>query len=157
MEMLRKLFPATLRPLRRRLANVIFEFLKGREYFSRLLLFDIVMGFVKDCAIEGVYLEFGCADGGSLADAFRAARRKGLDGMKFFVFDSFEGLPEPTGMDADKFRRYKKGEFACDIDTYKRNVRIQGVDLESVTLVPGWYNESLTPALKKKLPIQRAA
>jgi len=157
MELLQKIFPVALRPLRRRLANVIFEFLKGREYFSRLLLFDIVMGFVKDCAVEGHYLEFGCADGGSLADAYRAARRKGLAGMKFFVFDSFEGLPEPTGVDADRFRRYQKGDYACDMETYKRNVRLQGVDLECLTLVPGWYNESLTPELKKKLPIQRAA
>jgi hypothetical protein len=115
------------------------------------------MGFVSDCKIEGSYLEFGCADGGSLADAFRASRRWRLDNMKFFAFDSFEGLPEPTGLDADKFRRYEKGEFACNIDKYKRNIRIQGTDLKFVTIVPGWYDQSLTLEAKKNLPIQRAA
>ena len=146
-----------MKPIIRRLANIIFELLKGKEYFSRLLLFDVIMGFIKDCKVEGAYMEFGCADGGSLADAYRAARRCNLQDMRFFAFDSFEGLPEPIGLDADRLRRYEKGEFACNIDKYKRNIKLQGVDLNRVTITPGWYDKTLTKDLRASLSIGRAA
>lgn len=132
MRTLRRLLVAMLRPTCRRICNL------SQEYLSRLLLFDIVMGFADDCQVEGCYLEFGCAGGGSLIDAFHASRRhRRLNAMQFFVFDSFEGLPEPTGLDADESRRYNKGDFACNLDRYKENVRRRGVDLARVKGIPG--------------------
>jgi len=116
------------------------------------------MGFVDDCRIEGCYLEFGSAGGGSLTDAFYAARRyRRLKAMLFFVFDSFEGLPEPTGLDADEFRRYSKGDYACNLDRYRQNIRNRGVDLDRVICIPGWYADTLNEELKRKLPIKKAS
>jgi O-methyltransferase len=129
-----------------------------REYLSRMLLLDLVMGFVADCRIDGAYLEFGCADGGSLSDAFHASRRyRGLENMQFLVFDSFEGLPEPSGLDAQESLRYSKGDFACSVDTYRKNIRKRGVNAERVTLIPGWYSETLTEDLGRTLAITKAA
>jgi O-methyltransferase len=139
------------------LSHLAGSSLKVREYYDRLRLFDTVMGFVKDCRIEGDYLEFGCAYGGSLSDAFQTSTRWGLNAMKFYIFDSFEGLPEPEGLDADSATRYDRGEFACDMNSYKRNVQRRGVDLSRVTLTPGWYNVSLTPETAQRLPIKKAA
>jgi hypothetical protein len=133
-------------------------FKMSREYFSRLRLLDTVMGFIDDCRIEGCYLEFGSAGGGSLTDAFYAASRyRRLSGMLFFVFDSFEGLPEPAGLDADEFRRYNKGDYACNLDSFRQNVRKRGVDLDRLTCISGWYAETLNEGLKRELPIRKAA
>jgi O-methyltransferase len=129
-----------------------------REYLSRMLLLDLVMGFVADCRIDGAYLEFGCADGGSLSDAFHASRRhRGLKNMQFLVFDSFEGLPEPCGLDAHESLRYRKGDFACSVETYRKNIRKRGVNVERVTLIPGWYSDTLTEELGRTLAITKAA
>lgn len=132
-----------------------FGYLKGREYLSRMRLLDTIMGFVKDCKVEGCYMEFGSADGDSLGDSFAAARRRGL-AMDFYVFDSFQGLPKPTGLDGDG-STYQEGQFACGLEQFKRNVRRLGVDLNRVTLCPGWYSQTLTPELKRKLPVRKAA
>ncbi len=143
-----------------RIGNFNFEYLlrRRREQFSRPLLFDIVMGFVDDCRVEGCYLEFGGFAGGSLIDAFHATRDYGsLNSMRFFVFDSFEGLPQPVGLDAGEFLRYKQGQYACNLDLYKQNIRKQGVDLDRVTCIPGWYHETLNEELKRQLPIMKAA
>lgn len=95
----------------------------GREFLSRQLFLDMVMGFISDCRIEGSYLEFGSGHGGSLVSAFSAASRSPfLKKMQFYIFDSFEGLPEPMGFGGDDLRRYNKGDYACTLDQYKRNV-----------------------------------
>jgi hypothetical protein len=159
MEILAKALKAMLKATWRVLNRLPREwFRRDREYLSRIFLFDTVAGFIDDCRVGGSYLEFGCAGGGSLIDIFDAARRCAhLDSMQFFVFDSFEGLPEPTGIDGGEFRRYNKGDYACNLDRYKVNVRRGGVDLNRVTCIPGWYSESLTDELKRKLPIGKAA
>jgi O-methyltransferase len=152
MRTLRRLLARMLRPICRRICSL------SQEYLSRLVLLDIVMGFIDDCKIEGCYLEFGCAGGGSLVDAFNAANRyRRLNSMPFFVFDSFEGLPEPAGLDAGESLRYNKGDFACNLDRYRQNVSSRGVDLARVTCVPGWYSETLNEELKQTLLIKRAA
>jgi hypothetical protein len=142
------------------IADVGFQWImrQRREYFSRRLLFDVVMGFVDDCRVEGCYLEFGAFAGGSLIDAFHAARHYGrLKSMQFFVFDSFQGLPEPLGLDADELKRYRRGEYACNLEQFRQNVRSHGVDPDRVTCISGWYSDVLNEELKARLPIKKAA
>jgi hypothetical protein len=155
-------------PLRaaRRLLRPVFSTFSGfgynwlsrhREHLSRQLLFDTIAGFTADCGIQGSYLEFGCAYGGSLVQIFRSTRPyRNLSDMQYFIFDSFEGLPESKGLDGGEAHRYEKGQFACDLDRYKSNVRRQGVDLARVTCIPGWYDKTLNDELKQKLPVKKA-
>jgi hypothetical protein len=142
-----------------RVARLLFTWgRRDREYLVRQLFFDTIVGFVNDCRIEGDYLEFGCAQGSSLIDMFDSMRPYSRQqATRFFIFDSFEGLPEPTGSDAGAFRRYEGGQFACDIDQYKRNVRAGGVDMQRVQLIPGWYDQSLNEPLKQQLAIEKAS
>lgn len=148
-----------LRRLLRPFLDLMMGLLRNeRERLSRQLLFDVVMGFVVDCKVEGCYMEFGSAEGGSLADAFDAASRtRALQDMQFLVFDSFEGLPEPRNLDAGEFQRYGKGDFACNVAQFRHNARAAGVDLSRLTCVPGWYDQTLTEELKKKLSVKKAA
>lgn len=155
----RRVLRRILRPVSNRLSSVIFEWRRRhREFLSRQLLFDTVAGFVDDCGIEGDYLEFGCAGGSSLIDMFDSMRPYPRHrATRFFVFDSFEGLPEPTGQDADALRRYERGDYACNLDQYKRNVRQKGVDLQRVQLIPGWYDKTLNDQLQRELPVKKAS
>jgi len=124
----------------------------------RHALLNIVMSFIDDARVEGSYLEFGVFTGRAFTDAFHAAQKhKKLHSMKFYAFDSFEGLPEPEETYADGTGRYRKGEYACGIDKFKENISNNGVDLNKVTCVAGWYNEVLNEEMRKSLPIKKAA
>ena len=149
----------TLRPVFDRLSRLGFLWLREhREYLSRQWLFDTVAGFVDDCRVCGEYLEFGCSSGSSLIDMFKSIKYyPRLENMRSFIFDSFEGLPTPVGIDADESQRYETGEYACDLDRFKRNVERGGVDLRKVHCIVGWYEKTLTPALKQQLSIQKAS
>src|SRR5262249_17911832 len=71
--------------------------------------------------------------------------------------DSFEGLPEISGEDIAAPRQFEKGEYSCDVETFKANLARNGVDLGKVTITAGWFNETLNEGTKQKLPIQKAA
>ena len=64
----------------------------GKEEFQIFLKY--AMNYVFGCQIQGDYLEFGSFRGNTLTTAFLSAKRFGLNSMRFFIFDSFEGLPE---------------------------------------------------------------
>lgn len=82
-------------------------------------------------APAGIACEFGVYRGASLM--LVAGYRK----KPVFGFDSFEGLPKPWEFGAT---RHEAGHFACAPPT----------DLPpSVTLVPGWFDESI-PAWKRE-------
>lgn len=143
--------------LRRRAVIKFVSAMKGRELMERYILFDTIMGFISNCGITGDYLEFGCAFGHSMADAFHIARCYPLDTMRFHAFDSFHGLPEPSGLDADSFSPYQKGQYACDLDQYRLNLQTWDVDLHRVTITTGWYADALAESLKSQLNLKRAA
>jgi O-methyltransferase len=115
------------------------------------------MNFVKGGKMEGDYLEFGVSVGVTMTAAFANAQRFGLDWMRFFAFDSFQGLPEISGIDAEGPCEYHEGQYACGLEQFKKNLARNGVDLRRLIPVPGWYDQSLNDDTKKKLGIQKAA
>jgi hypothetical protein len=90
--------------------------------------------------IEGVYAEFGSHE----VNTFRMALRTlGLPGMpnkisKFYAFDSFEGMPEPVGIDVQKIWR-KSMNFTSE----KRFLSIVKRDKSRVVTVKGFYEDTL--------------
>src|ERR1700693_3456399 len=137
---LRRVFRNVRRSLLSSLINITGP---SRDCYERLVLFDRVMAFVSACRVPGDYLEFGSYDGGSLASCFEAARRhEPLDPMRSFVFDSFQGLPEPKGYDANDLLVYNKGDYAYSLDSFKRNLKRHRVDLSRVTCTRGSHNET---------------
>jgi len=70
----------------------------------------------------GDYYEFGVYKGFSLWFATQIAATIDRTDMHFFGFDSFEGLPEPIGIDkkADSLGNYfAKGCFTADLELVK--------------------------------------
>jgi hypothetical protein len=106
------------------------------------------------------YLEFGTFRGKSFVAFFRAAEKYGLEDMRFFGFDSFEGLPEtPTCARPNENTRkgeFAAGNYACSQEEFTNILISNGVDMERVTLIPGFYNQTLTESLKSELAIKAA-
>jgi O-methyltransferase len=126
-------------------------------YTARENMMKIAMEFATHSKLNGDYLEFGVNKGESFIAAFHFARRSGLNAMNFYAFDSFRGLPEIKGIDAEGFAHFREGAFACDMDQFRSIIASNGVALDRVNLVPGWYDEVLNEQTKGKLPLSSAA
>lgn len=106
---------------------------------------------------EGDYYEFGVFKGYAFLHAQHEARRLGLDSMRFFGFDSFEGLPEVDGVDATAHGEFYKGQYACGKDEVVRNLDARGVDWDRTFLVEGYFDRSLTAELRARHQMKPAA
>jgi O-methyltransferase len=130
--------------------------------------------------IEGDYLEFGVFKGASFIEAFEkieysrkkwdlnelsgnafsnnksSLNIKKLPKKRFFAFDSFEGLPSLEKKDAGS-ARFEKGRYDCSEEAFLKNLSINGVDINRVTTIPGYYDKSLIQEVKVNHSIKKAA
>lgn len=122
-------------------------------------MLNLAMQYVRVNRVRGDYLEFGSYEGNSFIAAYHIAQAQGLGDMRFYSFDSFSGLPDFRGLDRDpdEALQYYAGDFACDSETFRRNLRTSRVSLDRVRLVEGFYCDSLTEKLKNELPVRAAA
>jgi len=119
------------------------------------------MRFVSHNKVDGDYLEFGVWKGRSFVRAYNIWKHlffgKGeLKPMKFYAFDSFEGLPEIRAQE-DQSGEFTKGQYFYSEEDFRKSVEGAGVDLNRVRIVKGWFDEILNDETKKKLPLKRAA
>lgn len=90
--------------------------------------------------IEGDIVEFGCYTGISTAKISMIAQ---LLDKQLYVFDSFEGLPDPTTYGTDKQKEiYEKGMYISSLGTAKNNVKNFGC-INSTRFVKGWFCDTL--------------
>jgi hypothetical protein len=94
---------------------------------------------------NGDYCEFGIFKGYTFLHAQKVAGELGDDRMRFFGFDSFEGLPEPEGADVitDGHQPFYEGQYAASRDYVTARLDEGGVDWDRTFLVEGYFNESL--------------
>lgn len=100
----------------------------------------------NDNTLMGDYLEFGVYQGGTFIHAYKRAANL-MPFMRFWAFDSFSGLPELTGPDIGG--EFHAGQFSCDQRSFETNLRNSGIEMSRVEVVPGWFDATLTPELKK--------
>jgi len=163
--MIKKILKAIISPIYRALMCPSFRYSRDFmgfqgifSYFAPEEMMQIAIDLVaRVFKLEGDYLEFGVYEGQSFVSAFHFAQSRNLKSMKFYAFDSFEGLPKIKGVDSDGFCSYHKGQYACDVNKFKKIISSKGVDLNKVKIIPGWYNEVLNEETKKKLPIRKAS
>ncbi|OLC53552.1 MAG: hypothetical protein AUH85_14020 [Chloroflexi bacterium 13_1_40CM_4_68_4] len=118
-------------------------------------MLEMAFELVHNNHVEGDYLEFGVYRGRSFIEAWKAAGRYDARDMRFYAFDSFEGLPAPTGVDAQG--PFSEGEFQADRSTFERNLRRHGVDMRRVRVVSGLFQETLSPENRRALGCRRAS
>ena len=81
--------------------------------------------------------------------ALTEARRHALDKMRFFAFDSFEGLPEAktkTGVSG-----YFNGALSTSEEAFRQLVEDHGIYTSNVHTIKGFYQDSLTESLQSKM------
>jgi O-methyltransferase len=103
----------------------------------------------------GDYLEFGVSHGTSLATMHVVLKKMGLNNVRIFGFDSFEGMP--AGSADEEGSVWFQGEFRSTIDETKQFLSLNGVDWKRTFLIKGWFNETCTPALVKEHRMQKAS
>ena len=113
--------------------------------------FEIAFGSINDTRSAGDYLEFGVYKGSSFILASHLAAKYQLPGMRFFAFDSFEGLPDSEG------HAFKQGEYQCSREKFIKIIEKSGVETEKVSIVEGLYSESLTLEIKQRHNLTKAA
>ncbi len=126
-------------------------------YTARELLLFNAMQFVAMNRVPGDYLEFGVFEGDNFVAAYHLAQSLGLGSMRFHAFDSFDGLPEIAGIDADGFRHFREGEFRSGLEEFRHNATSKRVDPAKLTITPGWFDQVLNEQTKRSLAISEAA
>lgn len=100
----------------------------------------------------GDYLEFGVYQGTSLRIMHEELIEAGLKQVRLFGFDSFAGLPadEEEGF-------WGEGWFCAEYDEVVRSLSQSGIDWERVTLIKGFFSETLTQETAVQHELQHAS
>lgn len=146
------------------------------EYQS---LIKRVSRFIVCEQVPGDYLEFGVFQGATIVSAVRAfeenfrdrmsmrvggrrevghraARGKQWSDMRFFAFDSFQGLPQLEPGDAGS-EDFAAGAYACSLEEFSVNLERSGVDTKKVIAVEGWYSDTCSPETINRYRIEKAS
>lgn len=110
--------------------------------------------------LPGALVECGVFKGGCSAVMAAAAARSGVERTSW-LFDSFEGLPEPTARDGEEATVFADGRAGGKLAAIDRNVASRrdveellfhklGMAAERVRIVQGWFQDTL-PARRAEI------
>jgi O-methyltransferase len=97
------------------------------------------------------YLEFGVYIGTTMACMHRAAAGRSGTRPRLIGFDSFQGMPE--GVEHEDDGRWRTGDLYSDIALTRANLAKQGVALEDIELIAGWFEDTLTETTRSRLGV----
>jgi O-methyltransferase len=106
---------------------------------------------------QGDYYEFGVFKGHTFLHAQLAARELGLDEMRFFGFDSFQGLPPAVGVDLTEDEHFYAGQYACSLDRVKSELARRGVDWNRTFLIKGYFRDTLHAQTRAQYEMTKAS
>jgi hypothetical protein len=118
--------------------------LEYRSFNRRFYAVEQIAEYLVGAEIGGDYLEFGVYRGATFLHAYRHMSAH-FAGMNFVAFDSFEGLPEPGGVDAHEgyTSNFRKSEFRCTEEEFRTALREAEVDPARIRIVKGWFCDTL--------------
>jgi O-methyltransferase len=99
--------------------------------------------------IAGDIVECGTRNGGSAAVMGYASEGSPAT-RRMWLFDSFEGLPQPTDEDGEEARG-GEGAFAGTVENVRRVLAALGIRDNRVQIVKGWFHETLASAPVKRI------
>ncbi|WP_162224679.1 TylF/MycF/NovP-related O-methyltransferase [Halorussus amylolyticus] len=116
----------------------------GSTFLEHLVMATKILNVPAD--IDGGIVECGCYKGGSTANLSLVA---GLCGRRLDVFDSFEGMPEPTAGDeahtlvaSEQVHTYEAGSWRATLREARGNVSKYG-DASACHFHVGYFEETL--------------
>jgi len=118
---------------------------------------------IERVGTAGAFVECGVFRGGCAALMAHVADRGG-SGRKTWLFDSFEGLPEPTEKDGDEAREFAGERSSGTLSTIDRcvgpleavrEILFDKLELneERIVIRPGWFQDSLPTARDEIGPV----
>lgn len=119
----------------------------------RFIFLSIARFGIINRPINGYYFEFGCFGGKTMKMAWDTFRW--LFDFTYVAFDSFEGLPEIQKIDQQAI--WQKGKLKVSEESFAQDMLKHGLPRDRFFTAKGFYEDSLTPALKEKLLPQKAA
>jgi Macrocin-O-methyltransferase (TylF) len=122
---------------------------QGNRQAEKYQFFRRVFDFLHENEIRGDYHEYGCHRCRTFRMALTEARRHNLDQMKFWAFDSFEGLHTPTT--ETSVSKWTQGALTTSEEAFRDLVRQHGIYVDKVHTVKGYYSDSLTADLRQRL------
>lgn len=157
-------FKSTLKSLLKFMPKSLQNWAKEKKGYAQQLIdvdqlqpvMDKAVEFFKTSNIEfGDYYEFGVYNGTSMTVTYKALEKGGLKAPRLFGFDSFEGLPKEA--EFDDLGAWTPGEFKCDYDFALAKLEKNGVDMDRVILIKGFYSDSLKPELIVQHKMKKAS
>jgi O-methyltransferase len=134
--------------------------LEWRLYNRRWAAVEEIADYLVGAQLEGDYCEFGVFRGDTFGYAVKTcSRSERLANMRFFAFDSFEGLPAPKGIDiiSGFSSGFVPGEFACSEENFTRNLVRNRVPLDRVRIVKGWFDKSLNDEMANREKLSKVS
>ncbi len=131
--------------------------------YKRLANADDLVADVDKRQLPGAIVECGVWKGGcSAVMAYRTLRNN--SNRSVWLFDSFEGLPEPTEVDGDKARQQAQNNTSGELKPIGRCVgpleevhtvlfSVLRIPRGMVNIVKGWFQDTLPKASKEMEPI----
>lgn len=99
----------------------------------------------------GDFLEFGVGHGTSMRLMYEELVAAKLDHVRLFGFDSFAGLP------FDDENEWEEGQFKVDYDEVVHTLRSHEIVMERVTLVKGFFQDTLNEEIVDKHGLLKAS
>jgi len=113
---------------------------KAHSFLEPIIVFQNILINQQQKNLKGDICEFGCYTGISSA---KLSLLSNMLNLNFYVFDSFEGLPNIKEYGSEKQNNiYQSGEYCASIEIVRKNIKKFGI-IKNVNLVKGWFSESL--------------
>ena len=119
-----------------------------RRQKAKFEFFKFAFDFLQDSQIDGEYFEFGCHRARTFRMAMSCADFYGYEDSKFFAFDSFDGLPD---IGQDTIDQWTPNALTTTVEQFQNLISSSGFDIQKVSIVEGFYSQSLTKKLSSDL------
>ncbi|RXG24892.1 macrocin-O-methyltransferase TylF [Leeuwenhoekiella aequorea] len=134
----------------------------------RIVNFIRAVDYIEEKKIEGAIVECGVWKGGSIMAALLELIRKNTSGRReIFLYDTFEGMSEPTEKDwssraGSAITAFEKNDESWNrikcyssLDEVVKNIKSTGYNLDQVHFIKGKVEETIPKQLPKKIAILR--
>jgi len=112
----------------------------GAVQYETARFVNLTFSYLKYNKIYGDYAEFGVFKGDTTMEVTKAAKKTNLE-MDFYLFDSFEGLPEIKKSDLSG--PFFSGEFKYSKDQFLKRMKRNKVSISKLKIIEGYYSDSL--------------
>ncbi len=118
--------------------------------------------YIQESGIEGDFVECGVWRGGSSMLAALTLLAQNDSSRQLYLFDTFEGMPQPTDKDVDlhgspyqKIWKQEKELLSVSLQDVQRNIESTQYPKEKITLVKGMVEDTIPENAPDKIALLR--